>query len=377
MTGIEVCEQIRGKSKGQSPYIIILTGRDHIDDIVEGLSTGANDYMLKPIDKDELHLRLGVGVQKLQERKEVNDDLSAADSNVTDYKRLFEESADAFLLYKNGKYIDCNQAAVTMLGCESKAEVLKAGPSAFSAHKQGDGELSCEKSERITSLAFEQGSHRFEWNHKRKCGEVFPVEVLLTAVPIDDGDGLHITWKDLTHHKGKEKELKRLAHYDVLTKLPNRALFVDRFKQAVAHSKRTKTLLAVCFLDLDDFKPVNDNHGHHIGDKVLIEVSGRIKLCLREGDTVSRQGGDEFTLLLGGLEHSVQAEQILERMLDSLSQPYIVDSTSHNITASCGASISPGHLMPLDELLNQADTAMYYAKQSGKNKFKFYDHEAE
>ena len=93
-----------------------------------------------------------------------------------------------------------------------------------------------------------------------------------------------------------------MAHYDVLTQLPNRALFADRFSQAVAHSKRSQTLLAICFLDLDNFKPVNDNFGHKVGDELLIEVSRRIKFNIREEDTVSRQGGDEFTLLLGDVE---------------------------------------------------------------------------
>jgi len=373
MSGIELCMRIRERNDEISPYIILLTGRAYIDDIVEALDKGVNDYMLKPINKDELHLRLTLGVRKLQTGTECKS-VSNIDSSADHYKALFDESADAFLLYKDGKYIDCNHAAVKMLGCKDKAEVLNTAPLAFSARQQADGSLSTEKAKKVTSLALTQGSLRFEWNHKRKCGEVFPVEVLLTAVPIGDERGLHLAWRDLSEHKTKQKELKRLAHYDVLTQLPNRALFSDRFNQAVAHSKRTKTLLAVCFLDLDDFKPINDNHGHHIGDKILIEVSERIKLSLREGDTVSRQGGDEFTLLLGGLEHHDQAKQILDRMLHSLSEPYLVGDVSHAITASCGASISPKEPMKLEDLLFQADTAMYEAKQSGKNHSRFYDH---
>jgi len=167
--------------------------------------------------------------------------------------------------------------------------------------------------------------------------------------------------------ESEEKQLNFLAHYDALTQLPNRTLFADRFSQAAAHSKRTESLLAVCFLDLDNFKPINDNYGHDVGDQLLVEVANRIKGTMRNEDTVSRQGGDEFTLLLRDIDSFNQCEQLLNRIRDTLAQPYIIDDTTHKITASIGSTIYPLDDADLDTLVRHADQAMYQAKLAGKN----------
>jgi len=169
--------------------------------------------------------------------------------------------------------------------------------------------------------------------------------------------------------KESKEKLEIMAHYDLLTKLPNRTLFADRFNQAVAHSKRSKTMIAICFLDLDHFKPVNDNHGHDVGDKLLIEVADRIKSTIREGDSVSRQGGDEFTLLLRDIETPIQCEKMLQRVSHVLAQPYIINGFSLSITASIGFTISSKYTSDLDSLIREADHAMYQAKLSGGNKY--------
>ena len=178
---------------------------------------------------------------------------------------------------------------------------------------------------------------------------------------------------DITDSKVEQKKLELLAHYDPLTGLPNRALFMDRFNQAVAHSKRRKRPLAICFIDLDSFKPINDNFGHDVGDKVLIEVAKRIAVCVREEDTVSRQGGDEFALLLGSFESVRQCEQIMERMLKTLAEPYEVDGQAHCITASCGVALYPSDHNDFEGLMRQADQAMYFSKHKGKNQVSFFD----
>ena len=173
--------------------------------------------------------------------------------------------------------------------------------------------------------------------------------------------------------KEAEKLLNHQAHYDELTKLPNRVLFADRFSQAVAHSKRTKTMLAVCFLDLDNFKPVNDTYGHDVGDLLLIEVARRLKDTIREQDTVSRQGGDEFTILLGSIKSITHCEQLLKRINTALKQPYLINENSHNISASIGTTLYPNDNADLDTLIRHADHAMYQAKLTGKNQHHFFD----
>lgn len=181
------------------------------------------------------------------------------------------------------------------------------------------------------------------------------------------------TIQDITAQKSAEEKLNFMAHYDGLTQLPNRELFADRFNQAVAQSKRTNKMVAICFLDLDNFKPVNDNFGHDVGDQLLIEVAGRIKKTIREEDTVSRQGGDEFAFLLGNLESYAQCEQLLNRIRSALAQPCIIDDYPHKISASIGTTIFPLDNTDLDTLLRHADQAMYQAKQAGKNQQQLFN----
>ncbi len=164
-----------------------------------------------------------------------------------------------------------------------------------------------------------------------------------------------------------------MAHYDALTGLPNRALLLDRFTQAIAQSKRSGRLLAICFLDLDDFKPVNDTFGHDVGDKLLVEVSRRLVEMLRAEDTVSRLGGDEFSMLLGDLNSTAQCCEILDRVIKVISATYYIDQHPINISASIGVSLSPFDGVELDILLRQSDQAMYQAKQEGKNNYQFFD----
>nr|WP_274620576.1 GGDEF domain-containing protein [Colwellia maritima] len=166
-----------------------------------------------------------------------------------------------------------------------------------------------------------------------------------------------------------------MAHYDALTSLPNRTLFIDRFNQSVAHADRSKNSLAVCFIDLDNFKPINDNYGHSVGDKILIEVANRIKSNLRTGDTVSRQGGDEFALLLSNINTFSDCEDILKRIYHSLKQPFILEHNTYHLTASTGVTLYPNDHSDLDTLIRHADQAMYQIKLSGGNGYHLFNKE--
>ena len=212
------------------------------------------------------------------------------------------------------------------------------------------------------------------WN-RRKSGEVFAE--LLTISSLKSADGRIVNYlgmfTDITHSKRQQENMRRMAHYDALTGLPNRALLLDRFTQAIAQSKRSGRLLAICFLDLDDFKPVNDTFGHDVGDKLLVEVSRRLVEMLRAEDTVSRLGGDEFSMLLGDLSSTAQCCEILDRVIKVISATYYIDQHPINISASIGVSLSPFDGVELDILLRQSDQAMYQAKQEGKNNYQFFD----
>ncbi|WP_292363226.1 putative bifunctional diguanylate cyclase/phosphodiesterase, partial [Methylophaga sp. UBA1464] len=178
---------------------------------------------------------------------------------------------------------------------------------------------------------------------------------------------------DITMLKQHQAELERLAHYDALTALPNRNLLADRFEQAIAHSNRTQTLLAVCFLDLDNFKPVNDELGHNAGDELLIEVAQRIRTMLRQDDTVSRYGGDEFVMLLGEIKNRQDCEQLLHRLTDELSRPYQIENKTIRISASIGYTVYPFDQGSMQTLIEHADQTLYKAKLDGKKTFRMYE----
>ncbi|MDD5470825.1 MAG: EAL domain-containing protein [Sideroxydans sp.] len=178
---------------------------------------------------------------------------------------------------------------------------------------------------------------------------------------------------DITERAEHEKQLEKIAHFDALTGVPNRVLLADRLKQAVARTHRDQGMLAVCYLDLDGFKPVNDSYGHEIGDQVLVEITRRIKQVIREDDTVARLGGDEFVVLLVGLTRPEECAGSLHRLLHAISQPISIQQHSIQISASIGVSLYPEDEHDPDTLLRHADQAMYIAKQAGRNQYHLFD----
>lgn len=181
------------------------------------------------------------------------------------------------------------------------------------------------------------------------------------------------THTDITARKLLEDKLKNLAHFDTLTNLPNRALFGDRLKLALAYAKREKKMLAVMFIDLDKFKEINDLYGHKAGDIVLKQVSQRLVSCVRESDSVARMGGDEFVVLLPIIENEVDALLMSDRILKTLARPIKIAQAHLHITSSIGIAIYPQHAKDEKLLVINADMAMYQSKKDGKNQAKIFD----
>ncbi|MGZ5076485.1 MAG: EAL domain-containing protein [Methylobacter sp.] len=220
-----------------------------------------------------------------------------------------------------------------------------------------------------------QGYWRGEvWNRK-KDGEIFAEWLTISAVTDQQGKITHYigTSSDITQLKEQERKLELMAHYDPLTGIPNRILLGDRMHLAFAQTKRDDCLMAVGYLDLDGFKPVNDRLGHEAGDQLLIEIALRIKNALREGDTIARLGGDEFVFLLLGLEKVEDCETTLHRLLEVIAEPVSLKNHVVSVSASIGISIYPEDNTDPDTLLRHADQAMYQAKQEGKNCFHIYN----
>lgn len=214
------------------------------------------------------------------------------------------------------------------------------------------------------------------WN-RRKNNEEYPQWLSISAVCDANGRADHYIgiFTDNSQIQAQKDRLEHLAHYDALTHLPNRALLADRMKVALAQSRRTGNLLAVCYLDMDHFKPINEAFGHEVGNLVLEEVSERLKRILRDGDTAARMGGDEFVLLLSGLADANECSRILERILDAIAQPISIGANQHALSASIGATLFPCDNADADKLLRHADQALYAAKEAGRARFRLFDAE--
>jgi diguanylate cyclase (GGDEF)-like protein len=177
---------------------------------------------------------------------------------------------------------------------------------------------------------------------------------------------------DITERKDIEEHMQHLAQYDALTHLPNRALFNDRLKQAMSVAQRNKSRLALMFIDLDKFKPVNDTYGHGVGDLLLKEVALRIQDCLRESDTAARIGGDEFVVLLPAIETKQDASKVGAKILYTLNQPFALAGHVLGISGSIGVAVYPEHGKDEKLLVKSADIAMYHAKKNGRNNVKIF-----
>jgi len=217
------------------------------------------------------------------------------------------------------------------------------------------------------------------WN-RRKNGEVYPEHQTITAVKNAEGIVTNYvsTLTDITLTKAAEDEIKHLAFYDPLTRLPNRRLLLDRLRQALASIGRSGRTGALLFIDLDNFKTLNDTLGHDIGDILLQQVASRLELCVREGDTVARLGGDEFVVMLEelskvALEAAEQTKTVGNKILSALNQPYQLGEHEYHNTPSIGVTLFNSSLQEIDELMKQADIAMYQSKKAGRNTLHFFD----
>ncbi len=211
------------------------------------------------------------------------------------------------------------------------------------------------------------------WN-RRKDGSIYPEMISIAVVTSAVGAREFIAvFSDISRFKAHEEELHRIAYYDALTGLPNRRLLSDRLALALARARREGSLLAICFLDLDGFKPINDEHGHAVGDQFLLGISRALSTTLRGGDTLARIGGDEFVMLFGDIENEGECRAVLQRVLDAAQIPLQTEGLLLQVSASIGVTLFPNDDSDADTLLRHADQAMYRAKELGKNRYHLFD----
>ncbi|MET0106616.1 MAG: EAL domain-containing protein [Sedimenticola sp.] len=312
-------------------------------------------------------------VEDITERKRAEEELRIA-------AIAFESQDGMIVTDANAVIVRVNQAFTQLTGYRPE-EVVGKTPAVLSSGRHGP-----EFYRRMWQLLQEKGYWQGEIWNRRKDGKIYAEWLTISAVVAPDGTKTHFvgTFTDITVNEEVEAEIHRLAYYDPLTQLPNRRLLQDRLEQAILSSRRSDHHGALLFLDLDDFKRLNDTRGHETGDQLLLETAQRMTNCVREGDTVARLGGDEFVIILEGLsetnqdaakqaKQAKQAEQVADKVRAVLSQPYDLAGKNYHCTTSIGIALLHDHETTAEMLLKHADMALYKAKDAGRNCFRFFD----
>lgn len=294
-------------------------------------------------------------------------DVSERKKAEQEYKTIIQTTIDGFLVVDayEGRFLDANDAYCRMLGY-SREEILRMRTSDVEVMESPD------QIKQHTAEIRKIGQSQFETRHRCKDGNVLDIEI--SATFLDIRGGVFIVFaRDISERKRTEEQIRQLAYYDTLTNLPNRRLMLDRLNRSIAQAKRHRRAMAVMFLDLDHFKQINDTLGHDIGDELLKVAASCLNACVRSGDIVSRQGGDEFVIVLAEISHPQDAAVVAEKIIDIFDQPITIKGHELRISTSIGIAVYPinGTDDTLD-LMKKADMAMYAAKDGGRNGYRFY-----
>jgi diguanylate cyclase (GGDEF)-like protein/PAS domain S-box-containing protein len=371
--------------KGIDADVIVMSGEVGIDAAIGALKRGAYDYLRKPYSREEL-LKTVANALKQRRLEQANARIaSQLENSEKMYRYLVDSSPDIiYTLNHEGKFTFINDRAYQLLGY--KREELIGQHYSILVHDEDLERARYVFNERRVD---ERASRNVELRLKCHAGAnqertfnntLMTISLNAIGMHVPDQEvkrlefyGTYGVARDITDRKRAEEVISYQAYHDILTDLPNRILFKDRLGLAVIQAKRKQTELAVMFIDLDRFKLVNDTLGHVKGDELLQQAAGRLKECLRKGDTLARQGGDEFTIVLPELRDRDDARMVADKFLEVLQEPFDLDGHAVHISASIGIAVYPAHGESIDELLRHADIAMYQIKGQGKNGHAFYD----
>lgn len=366
MDGYETCRRLKAVPELKNIPLIFVTALSEMNAELQGLSLGAADFLVKPINIEIARLRIA----NLLERERLKRELQQREAEQRLAASVFDHSHDGIIITDaNNRIINVN-AAFTRITGYSLEDVIGKNPRMLKSGRQ-----SSEHYQTLWQSLLQDDHWSGEFWNRHKNGQIYATLSSISVVKDPQGNIHHYIglFSDITRLKQQQDDLERIAHFDPLTGIPNRVLLNDRIEQGLAHSRRSQTLLAVCYLDLDGFKPINDQYGHESGDLLLINVTKRIKECLRAGDTLARIGGDEFVLLLLGLNEVLECKSVLERILARVIQPCLITGHNVSVSASLGLTFYPDDPSDAETLIRHADQAMYIAKQRGKNRYHIFD----
>lgn len=364
--------------------IVVISGESSFTSVSQALRRGALDYIRKPFDPEELVATVKNVIGKQSLLKAHEDIQGRLEKSEALHRYIVNSSPDiVFMLDAHGRFCFINSKVESLLGykpaelCERHfRHILDDRDVARGVYALNAPDVSADNPRtieiRLKTRGSQQATRHFE----------------ITAFPIDPQNWTHSrntrggasgqnasyygTARDVTERKEAEAFINFQAYHDLLTRLPNRALFKDRLELAVTHAGRANQELAVMFLDLDRFKIINDTLGHAMGDRLLQAVTQRLESCLRKGDTLSRFGGDEFTLLLPSIHGKEDASQIARKLINTLKAPFQLGEHEVFVGVSIGIAIYPEAGSSMDQLIQNADIAMYHVKARGKDSYRFF-----
>jgi diguanylate cyclase (GGDEF)-like protein/PAS domain S-box-containing protein len=388
--GYETCRRIKNVENCKDIPIIFISAMHDIEDKLRGFRAGGVDYIAKPFQTEEVLARVATHVQlhRIQRQMEsmVQQRTLQLSQSESRYRVLFEDSPIAILVFDSdtSEILAVNGGFTRMLGYTADVVVGRALDFAISAQQRTKLQMLTHALSRHSQELVYTGLLQF--NHRD--GPVVDIEGVLQSVDYDGRRAQVLMLQDVTASRLAEErlqlaakkhqlELEQRAHYDALTGLPNSISLGERLRQSVEQVKISSSCMAVCVLDIDDFQKINEAHGAHVGDQLLLSTAKRLRGALRGGDTVARVGGDEFAMILLDVKNNEKFDIFLDGILQLLSEPFTIDGITLVINASIGVALYPQDDVDSDILMRHASQAMMAVKQSSKGRWSRFDPDSE
>jgi len=360
--GCETCRDIRTLPGGRYIPVLMMTGLDSVDSIHRAFEAGATDFVAKPLNPELLVHRVRYMLR--------------ASQNV---KTLAESQARLEMLK-----VAVDSLPIGITFCDVNGVIVYSNPAEAQMHGYEVGELIGKEARRFSTsdrsrhIAVDRLKNLGVWRREsvnvRKNGEEFAAQ--LTSISVRDSQanylGIITTCEDISFRKVAEEKIHQLAYYDIVTGLPNRGMFLERLHQTLAQAQRDRDKVNLIFLDLDNFKDVNDTQGHDVGDKLLRAVAERLSACMRDSDVLARLGGDEFVVVCPAVTNQDSVATVVQRIMAIFSDPFEVEDRQIYTSASIGIAVYPDDSQDASTLFRCADTAMYQAKNDGRAQFRFF-----
>lgn len=375
MDGFECVEHIRNLPGHQLTPVIFVTAAGEMESYIErGYQVGAIDYLSKPIDDRILCSKMGILISLFEERKNTEEALRKVQQLQRQHEQLLNFTAEGIIGLDTENIVTfVNTAACTLLTA-TRDTIIGQPFKNFIAPLSTDAQW--EQSEFVQTFKegqCNQSDNTYFWRNQQAK---FPVQYTQSSIVEDDVfQGGVVIFQDVSERKEIENQLVNLAKFDQLTGLSNRTLYWEFLEKVTAYSKRTEDNLCVMFIDLDHFKEVNDSLGHDAGDLLLVQATERLKSVLRNADLISRLGGDEFAVVIQQLTNINDIATVAQKIIDVIAEPFFLFDKESYIGASIGIASFPEHGVDATTLTKAADTAMYHAKQHGRNTYKFFDND--